>query len=765
MMPTIAQITADYRRNFNWRSEPNELDPRLTNVLSLNNFDGADSGPRKQMFSRSHLAQALGIAYPTPRRFMTGAEMEYGQATFRTEVEKNSRVLAAIPYYNTNRVDAGSITHNPETYVFIEDEEEGEVTYITLKDFCSHHPYFGFDYKNSPIGESLRKGTINSNPYIAAGTVLQDSPNVLADGNYCYGREANMACMTDPAGSEDGIKISDGFLEKLAYHSYERRRVTYGTTHIPLNVHGDDKNYKIHPEIGEKIPDSGILMALRPYDSDTRAKTTGPRYLKDKVYDACFAPVEMNTRAIQQVSHLFDEIIFAPPGGEVIDIRVIHDRSQQVKTPGLVNTQPKRYDDARREFYREVWKFYEGLTIRRKHNLKISKEFALLVRDAISVLQESKDTAVFQKMDNVQKTYKKAALDDYTIEFVIRYTHKPVVGSKGTGCHGDKGVFCKRVPTEDMPVDDWGNRADIVVDPYSTVSRMNLGRFYEQFFNAARRDLTRDLHDIFGIEYPGEDWRAITAQQRTMVMNAVMNRSHPQVEEWIQRYIEFISILRPQQGEWLANYEKDRMKFRLHIVSVLETGIYVHFPSNNDPELPDIVDKITAKFMPRISPVTFRGNSGKIRRSKVPVLIGSVYFILLEKTGNDWTAVSSAKLQNNGVISQVTNADKYSTPVRMKSIRFLGETELRILISYIGAMNAAEIMDRHNNPRTHTHACHHLLSADKPTNIEVLINRDEIKLGDVRPNVMIKHYAYCAGWQLKYAPYKETQPPATLMSA
>lgn len=761
MTMTMAQVIADLRKNWNWRSEPNELFPQLTNVLSLNNFDGADSGPRKQMFSRSHLAQALGIAFPTPRRLMTGAEMEYGEATFRVEIEKNSDVLAAIPYYNTVKADEGAIRHNPETFVFIEDER-GEVSYVTLKDFCSHHPYFGFNYKNSKVGENLRRGSINSNLFLGEGTILQDSPNVLEDGNYCYGREANMACMTDPAGSEDGIKISESFLEKLTYHSYERRRVTYGTSHFPINAHGDDSKYKIFPDIGDIIPDSGILMALRPYDSDTRAKTSGPRYLRDKVYDACFAPVEMSTRAMQLVSHLYDEIIFAPPGGEIIDIRIIHDNSQQVKTPAMVNVQSKRYDDSRREFYQSVYRFYSGLVARRKTELKISHKFALLVRDAIAMLQEEKSTAIV-KTDNVQKTYKKSSLDDYTVEFVIRYTHKPGIGNKGTGCHGDKGVFCKWVPTEDMPIDAWGNRADIVVDPYSTVSRMNLGRFYEQYFNAARRDLTRELHDLLGIEYPGEDWKSITMAEKFRVQKMVRERSNPELERWISRYIRFTTILRPEQGAWLAEYEQDRTRFSNHIVTVLEVGIYIHFPSNNSPELPDQVDAIMAEFMPRMSPVTFRGNSGKIRTSKVPVLIGSVYFILLEKTGSDWTAVSSAKLQNNGVISQVTNADKYSTPVRNKSIRFLGETELRILISYIGAMNAAEIMDRNNNIRSHTFAVHNLLSSPKPTAIEVLVDRNEIQLGDPRPNVMIKHYGYCAGWELKYAPYQELQKPATLI--
>jgi DNA-directed RNA polymerase beta subunit len=43
--------------------------------------------------------------------------------------------------------------------------------------------------------------------------------------------------------------------------------------------------------------------------------------------------------------------------------------------------------------------------------------------------------------------------------------------------------LCQIAKPEDMPVDQNGNRADIIMDPNSTVSRMNLGRVYEMYIN------------------------------------------------------------------------------------------------------------------------------------------------------------------------------------------------------------------------------------------------------------------------------------------
>jgi len=39
-----------------------------------------------------------------------------------------------------------------------------------------------------------------------------------------------------------------------------------------------------------------------------------------------------------------------------------------------------------------------------------------------------------------------------------------------------------------MPVDELGNRADIITDNYATISRMNLGRSYEMYLGSVSRD-------------------------------------------------------------------------------------------------------------------------------------------------------------------------------------------------------------------------------------------------------------------------------------
>ncbi len=53
------------------------------------------------------------------------------------------------------------------------------------------------------------------------------------------------------------------------------------------------------------------------------------------------------------------------------------------------------------------------------------------------------------------------------------------VGDKLSGRHGNKGVISRIVPEEDMPYLEDGTRMDIILNPLSSVSRMNLGQLFE----------------------------------------------------------------------------------------------------------------------------------------------------------------------------------------------------------------------------------------------------------------------------------------------
>jgi hypothetical protein len=172
-----------------------------------------------------------------------------------------------------------------------------------------------------------------------------------------------------------------------------------------------------------------------------------------------------------------------------------------------------------------------------------------------------------------------------------------------------------------------------------------------------------------------------------------------------------------------------------------------------------MIEELEAEYPSCYGPVTYTGRSGRTVTTKVPVRIAPCYFMLLEKIGDDWTAVSSGKTQHFGVLAQVTNADKYIQPTRNQAIRALGEAELRIYVSYAGVRITAEQMDRNNSPKTHEHILYNMMRAERPTDIAVAVDRDEIPFGGAKPQQLVNHIGECAGWEFVYEPYNPGPVP------
>lgn len=399
------------------RFEPNQFHRELMGVLSLSPFDPYNSAARKQMFS-SHIGQTLVIDGSTERRIQTGMEREYGKYTFAIKMPCDAEIIRCIDRYP--RTLDGSIRHNPETLVIYEDVETKQVGCLSLVDYFSHHQYFGFAYKSKPAAKKLR-----AREFVAKDTVLMDSPSITDSGGYKYGRECNVAFMAHPAVSEDGILISRDVLEQFKFKTYETREVEWGSTHFPLNLYGDDNNYKPHPDIGDVIRPDGLLMALRSHDE-------------------LFAPVEQSFGRTREVDHIFDKCVYAAgPGdkvkgiGRVIDIKVQHDPdSARPTTPIGMDVQTTKYNDARLRYYKEIHNEYLRLKRERGARLSLSKEFHRLVVEAISVIGPASKHVEGAKRERVVKIHRGVPLDDWRVEFVIEYEITPTIGFKLTDCHG-----------------------------------------------------------------------------------------------------------------------------------------------------------------------------------------------------------------------------------------------------------------------------------------------------------------------------------------
>lgn len=390
--------------------EPNQLYRELLGLAGLNPWMQHDSSPRQQMLC-SHLSQALVVKESTERYCQTGMEREYGKYTYSIKVpgvkdtQDGIEIIKIIERY-PSKLGQNAILFNPQTVVIYENINTKEIGIININNYCSYHQYFGFEYKKKLALSDIKVGA-----FIPSGTILLDSPSVTDTGGYKYGVECNVAFMSHPAVSEDGIMISKDILKKFGFKIYENRVVEWGSKRFPLNLYGTKDEYKPFPDIGDRIRSDGILMCLRTYDKN-------------------LAIVEQNINDLMEPDIIFDKLTYANgEGGRVVDIRVHNNGnvSQSIIGPNM-DSQADKYNIAKKQFHQNIVNEYHRLKKERGDGLRTTPEFHRLVVESLAVLDNDPQ--------HLTRVYRNAPLDDYRVEFVIEYDIVPTVGFKQTGCHG-----------------------------------------------------------------------------------------------------------------------------------------------------------------------------------------------------------------------------------------------------------------------------------------------------------------------------------------
>ena len=75
------------------------------------------------------------------------------------------------------------------------------------------------------------------------------------------------------------------------------------------------------------------------------------------------------------------------------------------------------------------------------------------------------------------------------IQVEVAYQRKILVGDKLAGRHGNKGIIAKILPEEEMPFLEDGTAVDIILNPLSVASRMNIGQILETHLGFAAKKL------------------------------------------------------------------------------------------------------------------------------------------------------------------------------------------------------------------------------------------------------------------------------------
>lgn len=290
-----------------------------------------------------------------------------------------------------------------------------------------------------------------------------------------------------------------------------------------------------------------------------------------------------------------------------------------------------------------------------------------------------------------------------------------------------------------MPIDEHGNRADVIVDDASPSNRSNLGRLYYHYFSSCSREVQYNIRHKLNLGKRKTSFEELATYDINILT------------ECYNYLLTLYKIVDVKQFEYYSTRLNDEEKID-HLVHVLNTEVYLRFTVESEKSAKDVVKELEQVIQPLYKPVKYRDQFGNSVTTILPIRIAPVYMMLLEKTPEEYSSVSSGKLQITGVLASLNKTDRYRYPYKNTSTKFVGETENRLLTSYCDPVVSAEIFDRSNSPITQEHLVKGILKSDKPFCEENLIDRNLIGYGGSKSLQMVNHMLKCSGVKLVYEP-------------
>lgn len=292
-----------------------------------------------------------------------------------------------------------------------------------------------------------------------------------------------------------------------------------------------------------------------------------------------------------------------------------------------------------------------------------------------------------------------------------------------------------------MPVDKYGVVADIVMDGGSIINRLNPGRLYEITINNIFENLRREI-----------------------VQAISTDNSAASYEHQFNRILRAYTIISPK----FAEYVKQRPA-KKHIDSIIKgavkvkrkvngvdkmvgEGVVIWLPTDNPVRLDHAIDDLNKEFPATSDHILLTRPDGTKVWSKDKGIIGKQYIIILEKTGEEYSAVSTPVLQHQGIPGKLSKADKQCSPGRPQATRFTGETEGRLMNALAHFDALFRLLDIANSPTTQRAVTRELLTHPTPTKIDRIIDRTVVPRNNNRIVNIVKNSMLVAGFQFEHRP-------------
>ncbi len=660
----------------------------------LNPYVQYCSAQRAMMFA-SNLSQALVIDGCEPPFITTGYEPIVGKYEFDGSArDQDAMILAIIPKFKMTQWNCDSTTIPTHTVIYVGQDDNK----IHCVDVCNYNMlHNGFGYMITPL--NMHNLTVNN--YIPKDMKFMTSPN--HDGEYySMGLNANVVYLSEWGVTEDAFIISESLAKKGENTAICQLKLNIGEDDVPLNLYGDDSFYKAFPDIGETVRDDGVLVALRG-----RNKTT---FVSD-----------MTNEALQNIEYLHDKEHKAVPGATVLDVDVYvnFDALRNLRGKESVYSQFMKYREQHGYYWQAVIDVWEKV---KEEGYELGSEFNTLVTRCIGMLAPRKYVG-----RRLQLIDKREPVEFISVVITYGYKRGITLGSKLTDRSGGKGVLSAIWPDKNMPVDDFGNRADIIITPASVINRMNPSQLYEQFFNRCSVEVIKTMKQM-------NDWR--------------------KEYEYVMQYLADYRMAYAMKVKSLMKSDSDKMSF---VEACKNEGIFLvgGFTTNFTEEY---IISMAEKYGVKTSPINYiavdkAGNEQHVRTIS-KTIIGSKYMMLLGKIPS--SMIHSVELayvsQFETPIKPTNKYVKSQSSIGQTPQRF-GEDEICMLnMSLFGDVVARLMCTSSAAAELIKQEAHELLTCDKPSQISFFpfttqeaINRNKNisifshlmgEIGyDVRPNM------------------------------
>lgn len=711
------KIMSELRQNhpllFNHQPELSVTE-KTYSIHSLNPFSRHLSSPRGQMMA-THMAQTVPIYNGETKILQTGIELQMSKSSYSIVVQESCRVVGIVK----NKV-AGDEYPTATVIITVRDDEDGSKLFdiITIKPYEILANGFGFMYNiDYDLINSLYPGHI-----LEKGQILAKSPTHGNDDQWRFGINANLALVSLPEVAEDGIVMSKSLANRLRYDYFEVKHIEFGKTVMPLNMYGDNETYKVIPDILEE-PRNQMLCVLRkigvlnvdsPDILDTDVLMASRSYMRnpDTEFDIGYflsAPVDKNNKPY------------------VIDVNVY--KSSDTNYSDLIDKEASlgKYMFSKRQFYNDVMRVYQNEIVSRYRNdFKVSPKLSELLIDASYNINEVPKVLQFKGKD----------IDAYHLEIVTRSPGVCSVGSKCSDLHGSKGIIIEIRDDEYMPytIDKYGNKivADIIMDPISVVSRMNPSRVYEQFFNDASRKC------------------------QALLRSMVKNRHKPtanEIELCFNTLLEFFALFGTEQYTHYLSVKDDVAAKKEIVLEALNQEVYIYYKVSTEKRPIEVVMDVISgsKFNPELLDTYMKDmTTGEVKKFREKIRIAPIYEILLNRRSDRFLATNIARINHHGFPISTSGNTKNKLMWKHNPVRLLSETDVRLYNAYGSSELLAELRDRSLSQVTVREIYTNLLSADNPTNVNILVEREKVPYGEDAALHKLDNFLAAIGSRLKY---------------